>query len=490
MGLKKTSQLPRQFPFRSVFVQFLKEYASCSTYWYVPKARVLSDEYIRDMQRALTIVIDEFLESTWDRTTQDKLLKRLRSAGILDPYKPEGLLQDRTALVRIWKILAEWLGLLWVHDGKRIVITDSGLELITCSDPISVIENQIAKMQYPNPLLKPSYAAGFRGLVPHLFLLQVMRRCDYRITAGEYELFVNLASSHDDVDRIAKYIRFWRDLNDDSRNLVFDVLKHIPMAHPGADSQEVLPGFESESRIPRQRRVRQNASYQKQYYAFPRYLRLEEGEHQGDITCSQTVIVDRVVEERTKNLKVLDFADPAEWFSYFGDPQRKPSWYEFLLQEIEKAPSEAEAKKIVKKHKSKLSEDDRVAVERKQIEKRIEDFYSSALHMLEPGLTLVSKGRQFSTPIGRIDLLCQSKEREFVVVEIKVGEADDSSIGQILRYIGWVHRNLDGGQDNVRGIILAGYFGDKARYSRIGLLKKNYKVFLGFKKHNLDVTEA
>lgn len=77
-----------------------------------------------------------------------------------------------------------------------------------------------------------------------------------------------------------------------------------------------------------------------------------------------------------------------------------------------------------------------------------------------------------------------------MVVEVKADEATDSVFGQVLRYIGWVHRNLKGGENNVRGIILASKFPDKARYSRIGLLKEDYRSFLRFKEHGLDVSDT
>ena len=79
-----------------------------------------------------------------------------------------------------------------------------------------------------------------------------------------------------------------------------------------------------------------------------------------------------------------------------------------------------------------------------------------------------------------------------MVIEIKANEAKDSVFGQILRYIGWVHRNLDGGYNKVRGIILAAGFPDKARYSRIGLelLNDNYKEFLNFKKHGFNLQDT
>ena len=99
-------------------------------------------------------------------------------------------------------------------------------------------------------------------------------------------------------------------------------------------------------------------------------------------------------------------------------------------------------------------------------------------------------GRQVETPIGRIDLLCRGTDGKYVVVEIKAKGAEDSVFGQILRYIGWIHGNYRDGRDNVRGIVLAGRFPDRARYSRIGLLKPDAERFLGFRQHAFAVEEV
>ncbi len=87
-------------------------------------------------------------------------------------------------------------------------------------------------------------------------------------------------------------------------------------------------------------------------------------------------------------------------------------------------------------------------------------------------------------------MLCLSEGGEYVVVEIKAEEARDSVFGQILRYIGWVHRNIPEAKDNVRGIILASQFPESARYSRIGLLKSDYQRFIKFKEYKLNVQDT
>jgi RecB family endonuclease NucS len=51
-----------------------------------------------------------------------------------------------------------------------------------------------------------------------------------------------------------------------------------------------------------------------------------------------------------------------------------------------------------------------------------------------------------------------------VVIELKVGQADDKVCGQILRHMGWVQRNLANGRQ-VRGTIIAHGFAERVRYA-------------------------
>jgi Holliday junction resolvase-like predicted endonuclease len=468
--------LPVTFPFKDRFEDFLRDYASCSTYWYVPKTRVLSDQNTRAIRSILAIIFDEFLGRVWNRESQDELLAKLVQKGILEPYTRDGTLTDRTALTRIWKKLLETLGLLWVQENKEMVITDAGLEVIIADNSRPVIEGQIAKLQYPAPTLTGDYRDDFKGLLPHLFLLQVLRECNYRINLAEYELFVNLAQSQEDVQRVVNYITYWRDLNSEEKDTVLKVTKDIPM--------------ESDPSYSRHRRINLSCRYQVSMYTYPTYLELQQDDGESFIICTAPSQVNTLLEAKLSNLKITPFTSIEDWFSYFGDPKQQPSWFTYLSVEVEKASTAQEAERLLQEHRERLTQDEVREIERKQVEKGIETFYVDNLGLLEKGLTLVEMGRQYSTPIGRIDLLCKSQKGEFVVVEIKAEEASDAVFGQLLRYIGWVHRNLEGGEHNVRGIILAGRFPEAARYSRIGLLKEDYQTFIRFKKHGLYTADT
>lgn len=497
--MSKGSKLRKDFPFCGVFGDFLEEYANCRSYWYIPKARTLREgsQVVTDIQRSLEIIFEEFLGRIWNQNTQDELLRRLREEHILAPYK-EGSKQDRTALTRIHKVLWETLGFVWVEDNNEIIITDAGLELLSPAeegkDFCPIIEEQIAKWQYPNPSM--GHLTDFEGILPHLFLIQVLQQLEYKINRDELDLFVNLAQSQDDLSRIVRYIKHWRDLNESEQTELLDLVKEIPFPEaPG--NQVFLFEYEesglSEKRPTRYNRIHLNSSYQRAFYSYPRYLK----EKDGNIICTSKTEVGKLVREKLKDLKISNFKNKPDWFAYYGDPEQQPSWFTYLSLAIEHATSQQEAKELVQEARQKLTSHEEVnEIERKEIEKGIEDFYIEHLYQIEEGLVLVDygnrEGRQYSTPIGLIDLLCRDQNGFYVVIEIKANEAKDSVFGQILRYIGWVHRNLDGGYNKVRGIILAAGFPDKARYSRIGLelLNDNYKEFLNFKKHGFNLQDT
>lgn len=106
------------------------------------------------------------------------------------------------------------------------------------------------------------------------------------------------------------------------------------------------------------------------------------------------------------------------------------------------------------------------------MEKQLEDFIienwettplSENLELIyEEG---VLKSQQFKTGIGPIDILAKDKKTgNFVVIELKRNQTSDDTVGQILRYMGWVKENLK--DPNVRGLIIAGKYDDKLHYAQ------------------------
>jgi len=114
------------------------------------------------------------------------------------------------------------------------------------------------------------------------------------------------------------------------------------------------------------------------------------------------------------------------------------------------------------------------------LERDIEDHLVNNLDAIERGLTLV--GRQVHTEVGRIDILAQDVAGTRVIIEIKVGEAKDSAIGQIARYLGWFARTEGNAP---RGLLIAGEFPEGVRYAATAIPTLTlllYKVHFSFER--------
>ena len=66
--------------------------------------------------------------------------------------------------------------------------------------------------------------------------------------------------------------------------------------------------------------------------------------------------------------------------------------------------------------------------------------------------------------MGRLDILAIDRDGNYVVIELKAGEAGEKVCGQILRYMGWVKRELAEGK-SVRGIVVANSFDERVYYA-------------------------
>jgi hypothetical protein len=73
--------------------------------------------------------------------------------------------------------------------------------------------------------------------------------------------------------------------------------------------------------------------------------------------------------------------------------------------------------------------------------------------------------QQYKTDIGKIDLLVKEKNtNNYVVIELKKNQTSDDTVGQILRYMGWVKEKL-AKNDLVKGIIIGYSNDDKLNYA-------------------------
>jgi endonuclease len=114
------------------------------------------------------------------------------------------------------------------------------------------------------------------------------------------------------------------------------------------------------------------------------------------------------------------------------------------------------------------------------LERDIEDHLVKNLESIEAGLKFV--GRQQKTDIGRVDILAEDKSGTRVIIELKVGDAKDSAVGQIARYLGWFAKK-DG--KPARGVLIAAESPEGIRYAASAIPNLTllaYKVHFSFEQ--------
>jgi hypothetical protein len=130
-----------------------------------------------------------------------------------------------------------------------------------------------------------------------------------------------------------------------------------------------------------------------------------------------------------------------------------------------------------------------VSCQAKILEKHIEEFVISNLGVLKLELYNDEEGgrtgQQFDTyEIGRIDLLCHDSEKNLVILELKKGRPSDKVVGQLLRYIGWVRKNIAKPDQKVRGLIISEEEDSKLDYALMPvsdiITQKEIKIDLRF----------
>jgi restriction system protein len=122
------------------------------------------------------------------------------------------------------------------------------------------------------------------------------------------------------------------------------------------------------------------------------------------------------------------------------------------------------------------------------LEKYLEEFivsnfdavFKRKMHLYEGAQGI--NGQQYLTDVGPIDILAvEADSNSFVVIELKKARTSDQVVGQVLRYMGWVKKNLCKDGQGVKGIVICRDSDEKLSYalemiSGVGIEIKYYGV--------------
>ena len=84
----------------------------------------------------------------------------------------------------------------------------------------------------------------------------------------------------------------------------------------------------------------------------------------------------------------------------------------------------------------------------------------------EPGDDEKIAGYKYPCSAGEIDILARHRNgKDWMVIELKRNQTGDTTVGQILRYIGWVKKNLMAEGESIYGMIICREGDEKLQYA-------------------------
>jgi len=104
------------------------------------------------------------------------------------------------------------------------------------------------------------------------------------------------------------------------------------------------------------------------------------------------------------------------------------------------------------------------------IEAHLRDFLINNLHTVKGSKLKLyvdetgRDGKEFQTQVGNIDILATDEKGNFIVFELKLSRGPDKALGQLLRYMGWIKKNL-AKDKSVKGVIVASKMDNKIKYA-------------------------
>lgn len=165
-------------------------------------------------------------------------------------------------------------------------------------------------------------------------------------------------------------------------------------------------------------------------------------------------------------------ADLAENLDFIVKKEMAAAYFQSGVRSITKSDFDTilseDLVKVSKKGQEEGIEDKGLFV----LEKYLQDFIVSNWDNIYFGQKLHiyqdddgNSGSQYTTDVGYIDILAVDEKNNFVVIELKKGRESDKVVGQLLRYIGWVKKNLATKGQTVQGLIICKDVDEKLDYA-------------------------
>lgn len=424
---------------------------------------------------------DEYLKNKFDEIIKD-VLQAKNYYEIERKYKKTLLITTYAANSRNFINICQKLGLAWIEENHYVTITPIGKKILNERDNYKpFFEHQLRRFQFYNPSferIKSRY--GHIKVFPFHFCLKlILKLKPQTITKEEFALFITKAKSMEDIDKCRLWIDEYRKLEKKERKELFIRLSRPPRGKGRPLFVEAL----------------ETASKNINFLTIAGPWQRNQKDESQYITITD-INKAKEINREDSELEYFEFETKESWFCQYGDLSKKFD-VNAAIEYYTKRGKIDKAKIVARKAKDKEKAQNQLRL--KIQEKDIEDFYKNNLNYIEAGLSLYKEqerdGQQYETPDGGIiDLLTITPKKEFVVIEFKREESSDETIGQLLRYMGWVKKHLSTNK-LVRGYIVAYDFDRYLFYALNGMQhplmeKEAVSKIIGLYKHGIDIRRA
>jgi len=428
---------------------FVEHYVNQPFYWFQPKGFTIKRPNLPTIQKKLRL-LRRFDGKPW-RQAQPKYADLLRREDLFRPTRARKGSSDYAAIVRMNKEVFDSLGLVWVREDSVIQITEAGRAFLRTRvrELPDFVGSQLRRYMYPNPAVGRTY--GEAGVFPYLALLAVLTHFPDGLPPECYELFISRIRNDDDIRWAVDHIRGYLRLPAERRAALVNRLESMPIVRGG---RIVAHG----RRTGLLRTIRLNRSYMLGFLCTPGLAAYDRASLR--ILPERFAEAQQLVQDHLRDDFYILFPTAEDWIAFYGEPSCWPTAAEALqyyrsrgdVQQALRLFREPRARRQLPTELRELPEGQ---FRRLQIlERTLEDFLEFNLDLLEKGLSLVA--RQYSTPTGPLDLLARDRRKRWVVIELKRGRAADRTVGQLLRYMGFIVRERAGGKrSRVRGFAVA-----------------------------------
>jgi len=354
---------------------------------------------------------------------------------------------------------------------KLFFLTQVGEEFVNQSDDNEITNalflNQIKKLQIWNPTYPGSRYKELRVLPYYLILQMLISLEDNYFTKEEYVLFITKMKSHhkDEIRKFVNLIKKHRKLSNQKKRAYIREINSLDRnLFPDSARTKWEENLDSSGKeIPA--------------FCYSNLTAIRNTEH-GRLTVQLNDIktVKKEINHFEKNIKVYEIENQNDWIRHHGSLEGLS--IEDIIDIYLREYGQEETKNKLLKVGITKEEIEKYLTDR-LLESEVEEYYCLHIDKIDKNLSIIKNpyGRQYSTPIGIMDLLCiDNSTGEYVVIEFKRGATSDETVGQILRYMGWAYINLSTKSTRgVKGVIVHGMTSNRNRldHAVIGLQSDN-----------------